>query len=55
MSLLCISVINHLHILFFNCSSNEVWTLDLKTYKWQKQGTTPVQPPPRYGHSQVSI
>lgn len=36
-------------------SSNEVWTLDLKTYKWQKQATSSVQPPPRYGHSQILI
>ncbi|XP_035230023.1 F-box only protein 42-like [Stegodyphus dumicola] len=36
-------------------SSNDIWTLDLKTFKWQKQATSPVQPPSRYGHSQIAI
>ncbi|XP_071043273.1 F-box only protein 42 isoform X2 [Parasteatoda tepidariorum] len=34
-------------------NSSDVWTLDLKTYKWQKQETTETLPPQRYGHSQL--
>lgn len=36
--------------------SNEVWRLDLNTYKWQRQRTnTDVQPQPRYGQAQVQL
>ncbi|XP_054708039.1 F-box only protein 42-like [Uloborus diversus] len=59
------SVHNHLMVVFGGIqrqmcdgpflSSNDTWTLDLKTLKWQKQATSPVQPPPRYGHSQIPI
>ncbi|CAL1301077.1 unnamed protein product [Larinioides sclopetarius] len=36
-------------------STSDVWTLDLKSYKWQKQVTSTDPPPPRYGHSQIPI
>ncbi|XP_055953761.1 F-box only protein 42-like isoform X2 [Argiope bruennichi] len=36
-------------------STNDVWTLDLKSYKWQKQVTSNDPPPARYGHSQIPI
>ncbi|GFY37074.1 f-box only protein 42 [Trichonephila inaurata madagascariensis] len=36
-------------------STSDVWTLDLKSYKWQKQVTSTDPPPPRYGHSQILV
>lgn len=37
--------------------SNEVWRLDLKTYKWHKQAISKdsPQPQPRYGQAQVQL
>ncbi|GIX94094.1 f-box only protein 42 [Caerostris darwini] len=36
-------------------STSDVWTLDLKSYKWQKQVTKTSAPPSRYAHSQIPI
>ncbi|GFU55991.1 f-box only protein 42 [Trichonephila clavipes] len=36
-------------------STNDIWILDLKSYKWQKQFTSTNSPPPRYGHSQILV
>lgn len=35
--------------------SNEVWRLNLLTYKWIKQKTSEPQPQPRYGQGQVQL
>lgn len=42
--------------LFYN-SSNDIWCLNLDSYRWQKQftlGDSPL-PEPRYGQSQIEL
>uniref|UniRef100_A0A0A9YZ53 F-box only protein 42 n=1 Tax=Lygus hesperus TaxID=30085 RepID=A0A0A9YZ53_LYGHE len=36
-------------------SSNNVWSLNLKTLTWTKRETTEKKPFPRYGHSQIAV